>query len=67
MMTGAQHRFAERLEDTLRKIGTLFVAFAPLDGLLNRSAKPWGHVLLFFLLGLSFIIISVITAYWREK
>ena len=42
---------AERVEDALREIGTLLLAFAPLDAVLTEEARR-GYVLLFVLAGL---------------
>lgn len=40
----------ERLEDALREIGTLLVAFAPMDAVLAEAGRR-GLVLIFFLVG----------------
>jgi hypothetical protein len=40
----------ERTEDAMREVGTLLVAFAPLDAVLTEPGRR-GYVLLFFLVG----------------
>lgn len=51
----------ERLEDLLREIGTLLLAFAPLDVALS-SERPnrWPILLLFLSLGMFFLAIALL-------
>lgn len=51
-----------RVEDAIREIGTLLVAFAPLDVALTEGRR-WGTLLLFLLLGASLFIGSL----WLER
>jgi hypothetical protein len=48
---------AERIEDAMREIGTLLLAFAPLDAALSEGRLPASAFLLLFLgLGLSLFV-----------
>ena len=61
-------RTRKRIEDFGREVGTLLVAFAPLDAALG-SDRPgqWRVMLLFVAAGLSFVGGSLITAHRRER
>ena len=58
----------ERTEDVVREIGTLLLAFAPLDVALSEHAEGQLTVLLIFLLvGLSFVSVSIAAESRRRK
>ena len=51
----------QRLEELLREVGTLLIAFAPLDVTLGNSREfRWQWLLLFALLGISLFMTAVI-------
>jgi hypothetical protein len=58
----------ERIEEILREIGVLLFAFAPLDAALG-SDRPdrWTIVLLFVTLGLSLIVVSLLSEQRRRR
>jgi hypothetical protein len=58
----------ERLNEILREIGVLLLAFAPLDAALG-SERPdrWSLVLLFVTLGISLIVISLLNEQRRRR
>jgi hypothetical protein len=57
----------ERVEDVLREVGTLLVAFAPLDVALGgEKTKSWSSMLLFLSLGLLFLIIALVAEQRRH-
>jgi len=50
----------ERWEETLREVGTLFIALAPLDASLSSSgASRTAFVLIFILLGITLILLAI--------
>ena len=58
---------ALRWEEFLRECGTLLVAFAPLDVILNDRGQQWGSMLLFVAIGLSFFGIALILESRRKN
>lgn len=50
----------ERLEDLLREVGTLLIAFAPLDAAYASAGNAGRTALLFLAAGLVMVIIAVI-------
>jgi cyanate permease len=57
----------ERFEDILREVGTLLVAFAPLDvALTAEKTKSWSSMLLFLSLGLLFLTIALVAEQRRH-
>lgn len=60
----AEKLTVERFQALPRELGTLLIAFAPLDAVLSESENRW-YALLFFLgLGLTFFIASLI---WERR
>ena len=57
----ADAKLRERIEDIAREIGTLLVAFAPLDAVLGDYRLQWKWMSLFFIFGLIFIAASLIS------
>ncbi len=58
---------ALRWEEFLRECGTLLVAFAPLDVILNERGQKWGWMLLFIAIGLCFFAIALISESRRKS
>ena len=57
----------ERLEETVREIGTLLIAFTPLDAVLWADQPGWrSRALIFALLGVSFLGGALASEYWRR-
>jgi hypothetical protein len=57
----------ERFEDVLREVGTLLIAFAPLDVALGaEKTKSWSSMLLFLSLGLLFLTIALVAEQQRN-
>jgi hypothetical protein len=50
----------ERVEDALREIGTLLLAFAPLDAALSEGRMPIGFLLLFVGSGLLLFVAALL-------
>jgi len=51
----------ERIEDVFREIGTLLLAFAPLDVVLSSDREHrWPILLLFLSLGIFFLAIALV-------
>jgi hypothetical protein len=64
----ARHTIRERFEDVLREVGTLLIAFAPLDVALDaQKTKNWWTMLLFLSLGLFFLAIALIAEQRRHR
>jgi hypothetical protein len=59
---GHRARLRERIEDLLREIGTLQLAFVPLDSVLwNEHANRIALVLTFVLVGLLLIVLAFLS------
>jgi len=57
----------KRVEDVLREVGTLLVAFAPLDVALSaEKTKSWSSMLPFLSLGLLFLTIALVAEQRRN-
>ena len=54
---------SERIEDALREVGTLVIAFTPLDAAFSQTGNRVGRLLLFGLYGL----VLFIGALWLER
>jgi hypothetical protein len=50
----------ERLEDAMREVGTLLIAFAPLDAALAEQRGKTGLLLLFMIVGVLLFIGSLL-------
>lgn len=58
----------ERLEEAMREIGVLLLAFTPLDATLNRApGQPRGAILFFVALGLCFLGTAILMEHRRGK
>ena len=58
----------DRVEDAMREIGTLVLAFAPLDAVFSpEGSGSLGSVLLFVLLGLSFFLLALLLERRRAR
>jgi hypothetical protein len=53
----------ERLEDAMREVGTLLVAFAPLDAALAEGGRATRALLFFLLIGMALFAGSL----WLER
>ena len=56
----------ERTEEIIREIGTLFMAFAPLDAVLGDNRLRWKWMLFFFVLGILLIVVALVSEKWRK-
>ena len=63
----ADTKLRERIEEVAREIGTLLVAFAPLDAMLGDYRLQWKWMSLFFIFGLIFIAASLISEHKRHS
>ncbi len=54
---------AERVEDAMREVGTLVIAFAPLDAAFAEGAERAGLLLLFAIYGVLLFVGSL----WLER
>jgi len=58
----------ERVEDAMGEIGTLILAFTPLDAVFSaEGGRRLGSVLLFLLLGLSFFLSALLLERRRAR
>ena len=57
----------ERLEDAMREVGTLLIAFAPLDAALAERPGRTGLLLLFMLYGVLLFIGSLLLERRRSR
>ena len=57
----------ERLEDAMREVGTLLIAFAPLDAALTERPGRTGLLLLFMAVGVLLFIVSVLIERRRSR
>ena len=57
----------ERLEDAMREVGTLLIAFAPLDAALAERSEKTGLLLLFMIVGVLLFIVSVLIERRRSR
>ena len=58
----------ERLEEALREIGVLLLAFTPLDATLNRApGQPRGAILYFVAIGLCLFGVAILMEHRRRK
>jgi hypothetical protein len=57
----------ERLEDAMREVGTLLIAFAPLDAALAERPGRTGLLLLFMTFGVLLFIVSVLIERRRSR
>jgi hypothetical protein len=53
----------ERLEDAMREVGTLLIAFAPLDAAIAESGRASRALLFFLLIGMALFAGSL----WLER
>jgi len=59
---------AERIEDAMREVGTLLIAFAPLDAALSEGRMPTAAFLLLFLgLGLTLFVGALLIEKGRTR
>ena len=49
----------QRLEDLMREMGTLLLAFAPLEGALSSSPSRWFSLVFFLVLGAALFAAAV--------
>lgn len=57
----------ERLEDAMREVGTLLIAFAPLDAALAERPGSTSLLLLFMTFGVLLFIVSVLIERRRSR
>jgi len=57
---------AARITDLYREVGTLLLAFAPLDFLLQPTLDPWS-LFGFVLVGSAFFVLSVVREIRRDR
>ena len=57
----------ERLEDAMREVGTLLIAFAPLDAALAEQRGKTGLLLLFMIVGVLLFLVSVLIERRRSR
>ena len=51
----------ERIEEAMREVGVLLMAFAPLDGLLQpRELIPWPRLSFFLSLGIFLFALAIV-------
>ena len=60
-------KFWERFEETIREIGTLLVALAPLDAALGDLRMNWKGMLFFVIAGIAFLLIAFISEIRRQN
>ena len=63
----ADEKLRERIEEIAREIGTLLVAFAPLDAVLGTSVTRLKGMLIFWALGILFIAGALVSEHRREN
>jgi C4-dicarboxylate-specific signal transduction histidine kinase len=66
MDTPSTKSVAERIEEAMREIGMLLLAFAPLDAVLAEPART-GRLLLFFCFGIFLFIAAVLLERRRAR
>ena len=57
----------EPLEDAMREVGTLLIAFAPLDAALAERPGKTGLLLLFMIVGVLLFIVSLLIERRRSR
>ena len=60
-------KFWERFEETVREIGTLLVALAPLDAALGDLRMNWKGMSFFVIVGITFLSIAFIPEIRRQN
>ena len=67
MQRAASTKIWERSEEFVREIGTLLVALAPLDAVVDDVRVRWRWLLFFLVLGIFLFGTALFTELWRQN